>query len=73
MKRIQEASVIRKNLIDATKKCQICGTNETRRKYSFAPYNQLCCHEILNGPLRTKVLDEPSFLTCYAGIAINMK
>ena len=40
----------------------LCGTNPTRRFYGVAELNNLCCHEILNGPDRQKVLDEPSCL-----------
>lgn len=38
--------------------CMLCGTNETKRIYQPSFLNQLCCHEILNGPYRQKVLDE---------------
>jgi len=45
------AGPYRDKLIQATGHCQIC---RGRRKLS--------CHEILNGPLREKVLTEPSCL-----------
>jgi len=49
-------------LIEATGECMLCGTNPKRPKHSLAQLNELCCHEILNGPLRDKCLAERSCL-----------
>lgn len=40
----------------------ICGNNPKVRRHQVPDLNLLCCHEILNGPLRDKVLMEPSCL-----------
>lgn len=45
------AGPYRDRLIRQTGRCQIC-----RSRW------KLCCHEVLNGPLREKVLTEPSCL-----------
>lgn len=54
-----EAKALRDKLIADTGECMICGNDYLRR---MPPLNQLCCHEILNGPLRQRVLAEPSCL-----------
>ena len=40
----------------------LCGASPKALKHRPIELNQLCCHEILNGPLRDKTLDEPSSL-----------
>lgn len=52
-----EVMPYRRALVEATGKCQLCGEKRAR----------LDCHEILNGGLRSTVLDEPSCLivTCW--------
>ena len=47
-------------LIEQTGECMLCGASPKKPRYPVAALNQLCCHEILNGPLRDKVLDERS-------------
>lgn len=61
-RRISETRGFRNTLIDQVGKCELCGTSPRRPKYRMVELNLLCCHEILNGPLRVKVLDERSCL-----------
>lgn len=49
---------MRDALIQKAGKCWLCGTSPTKPIHPIAEQNQLCCHEILNGPLRLKVLGE---------------
>lgn len=60
--RYESTREYRNALVEDTKRCMLCGTNPTRRLWGVAELNNLCCHEILNGPDRQKVLDEPSCL-----------
>lgn len=49
--RSEQAKPLRNSLIEQAGACQVCGSKK-----------QLACHEILNGPLRQKTLDEPCSL-----------
>lgn len=60
--RMQQVKPFRTALIDQTGQCMLCGTSPRRPIHAMEALNQLCCHEILNGPLRDKVLDERSCL-----------
>lgn len=57
--RSAEAKPVRDRLIKEAGRCMICGSSPQRRIHPIAELNQLCCHEVLGGPLRQKVLDEP--------------
>jgi hypothetical protein len=59
---MDEVREYRKALIQHHGKCMLCEASPTNRVHSLPQLNVLCCHEILNGPLRDKVLDEPSCL-----------
>lgn len=61
-KRIEESRAVRNLLIAKVGECELCGTSPKRPKHRFMQHNELCCHEVLNGPLRQKVLDELSCL-----------
>jgi hypothetical protein len=61
-KRMEAVREYRRRLIQDTGLCMICGNSPKVRRYGVADMNLLCCHEILNGPDRDKVLDEPSCL-----------
>jgi len=37
----------------------ICGASPKKKKHRLPESNQLCCHEIANGPLRQAALDQP--------------
>lgn len=58
--RMEEVRGFRRELIQQHKCCMVCGTSPKHPKWNPGFQNDLCCHEILNGPLRDKVLDEPS-------------
>ena len=47
-------------MIAAAGSCEICG-HSPARPHIGKPWevSQLCCHEIANGPLRQKALDQP--------------
>ena len=60
--RIAETGKYRQELVSQVGACMLCGTNPTRHRYGLPELNNLCCHEILNGPDRDKVLMEPSCL-----------
>jgi hypothetical protein len=60
--RASESKSLRDELIRTTGRCMVCGTSPRRPLWPIEEHNRLCCHEILNGPLRQKVLDEPSCL-----------
>lgn len=61
--RAAEVKPLRESLIAETGKCMICGANESRPTRGLPPQlSVLACHEILNGPLRNKTLDEPCAL-----------
>lgn len=53
---------MRRALVESVGECERCGTSPKHPRYRPLFLNDLCCHEILNGPLRDKVLDEPSCL-----------
>ena len=55
-KRIREARGFRTSLLASFRSCMICGVDP---KKSTNPGNQLCVHEIANGPLRELALDKP--------------
>ena len=50
--RAKESKPIRDSLIAAAKECMICGASPRKPKHPMTQLNQLCCHEISNGPLR---------------------
>lgn len=58
-KRAAEAKPVRTYLIAESKACMICGASERNLKHHPRETNQLCCHEIANGPYRQKALDQP--------------
>lgn len=60
--RINKARPIRERLVREAGECMLCGTSPKRPRHRLMEHNQLCCHEVLNGPLRSKVLAEPSCL-----------
>lgn len=60
--RATQVRSLRNELVKSTGRCMVCGASPKERRHRVAELNQLCCHEILNGPLRDKVLDEPSCL-----------
>ena len=60
--RIKETAPMRKALVEATGECMLCGCSPQHPAHRLPALNQLCCHEILNGADRDKVLDEPSCL-----------
>lgn len=39
--------------------CELCGASPTRPKHAIHSMNDLCVHEIANGPDREKALDKP--------------
>lgn len=59
---IEKSRGFRADLVESVGSCELCGTSPLRPKHGLPSLNQLCCHEILNGPLRQKVLMEPSCL-----------
>jgi len=61
-KLISESREFRSDLCESTGACMICSASPARTRYAIQEMNQLCCHEILNGPYREKVLKEPSCL-----------
>lgn len=56
------AKPIRDELVAETGECMLCGTTPKKPRWPIKEHNQLCCHEILPGPLRQRVLDVPSCL-----------
>ena len=59
-RRAREAKPVRDGLIARVGECEICGTSPSRpRRGVPGELSQLCCHEIANGPLREKALDQP--------------
>ena len=60
--RAAEAKPVRDAFKDEIGQCMICGASPRRPMHAIADMNELCCHEILNGPLRQKTLDEPCSL-----------
>lgn len=59
-RRMREAKPIRDELIEKVGECEICGTSLSQpRRGMPMELSQLCCHEIANGPLREKALDQP--------------
>lgn len=60
--RAAEAKPIRQALIAKHGSCMICGAGPRSTNGRMASQNQLCCHEVLNGGLRQKTLDEPCSL-----------
>ena len=60
-KRLDEVRDFRRSLVELTGCCMLCGASPQRPLHG-RQLSQLCCHEVLNGPDRTKVLDEPSCL-----------
>lgn len=63
-KRIEQARPIREALlVKAGYECLACGASEKRPLRGFpSGYSRVSVHEILCGPLRQKVLDEPCAL-----------
>ena len=59
-KRMEKVKDFRNALIEQYGECMLCGSSPKQPKHALPALNQLCCHEILNGPLRDKVLDERS-------------
>ena len=53
-KRMKEVKPLRDSLIRQAGRCMVCSVS--------AKQARLACHEILNGPLRDKTLDEPCSL-----------
>ena len=72
-----EVKEYREKLIADTGSCMLCGTSPGRPRWPVWAQNQLCCHEVLNGGFRDKVLDEPSCLivACWEcnGTSLNEK
>ena len=60
--RIEETRVFRNSLIQQSGECMLCGNSPRNPRHRVHALNQLCCHEILNGPLRDRTLDERSCL-----------
>lgn len=60
--RAAEAKPIRQALIKEQGRCMICGVGPGNTNSLMAAQRELCCHEILNGGLRQKTLDEPCSL-----------
>lgn len=60
--RAAEAKPVRDALIAEQGECMICSATPANRIHPLPELNQLCCHEILGGPLRQKTLDEPCSL-----------
>lgn len=59
-RRMKEAKPVRDELISRVGCCEICGASPSRpRRGVPLDLSQLCCHEIANGPLREKALDQP--------------
>lgn len=57
---MKEAKPVRDELISRVGCCEICGASPARpRRGVPLDLSQLCCHEIANGPLREKALDQP--------------
>lgn len=55
-----KASETRKGLVEKHGSCMICGVSPGRpNRTRPLECSQLCCHEIANGPLRSKALDKP--------------
>lgn len=75
--RRKQVGPFRNALIEATGECMLCGTSPGMPRHYLHQLNLLCCHEILNGPLRDKVLDERSCLivACWHcnGTSLNEK
>lgn len=59
---MSQVRLFRNELIEKTGECMLCGASPRAPRHRLFEQNQLCCHEVLNGPLRDKVLDEPSCL-----------
>jgi len=55
--RIAEAREFRRDLVREVGHCEICGHDPRRVRPGKVRWS-LCCHEILNGPLRMKCLDK---------------
>jgi len=62
MRRLAETRGMRNGLVAKVGRCELCGTSEKDSRWRPLFLNSLACHEILNGPLRDKVLDEPACL-----------
>lgn len=57
---MKDATPMRRSLIDQVGKCEICGASPRHRRRGVPrELDQLCCHEIANGPLRAKAIDKP--------------
>ena len=54
-----EAKPIRDALIAKAGECMICGARPGIQNGRMQQLNQLCVHELLNGPLRQKTMDKP--------------
>lgn len=59
---VSKSRALRASLVRYVGKCELCGTSPEKPRHRFMDHNRLCCHEVLNGPLRQKVLGEPSCL-----------
>lgn len=57
--RRREVKPIREALIAKAGRCMICGAHPASQNGRMPSHNQLCVHEILNGPNRQKALDKP--------------
>lgn len=62
--RANESKPVRDAVIAIHGECWICKTNPNRAYHPIEELNNLCCHEILNGGDRQKVLDEQCALLC---------
>jgi len=58
-KRRAEAKPIRDALVAKHGQCMICGARPGARNGRLPEQNQICVHEILNGPMRQKAMDKP--------------
>lgn len=57
--REEEAKPERRLMVhEGGNRCWICNTTPTRRKYPIRDLNNICVHEIANGPHRLKALDK---------------
>lgn len=59
MKRLAEARPFREALVDRVGHCEYCGAYPGIQNGRMQQLNQLCVHELANGPLRQKALDQP--------------
>ena len=55
--RAAEVRPFRKALIQRVGHCEVCGHDPNRVRPGMIAW-EMCCHEILNGPLRQKCLDK---------------